>query len=131
MRANRGRDTGPELALRSELHRMGLRYRVHRRPIPDFPAKADIVFGRDKVAVFVDGCFWHRCPEHATAPRANAEWWAAKLQANVDRDRRVDARLEESGWLVIRVWEHVAPQTAATDILRALQERRRTGKHGK
>jgi DNA mismatch endonuclease (patch repair protein) len=131
MRANRARDTGPELALRSELHRLGLRYRVHRRPLPGFRAVADIVFGPTKVAVFVDGCFWHRCPIHATAPKANGDWWAAKLDANVERDRRTDARLEEAGWKVVRVWEHVAPEIAAAEILRVLAERRRAGTPGK
>jgi len=114
------------MALRSELHRLGLRFRVHRRPVPGFRATADIVFGPTKVAVFVDGCFWHRCPIHAIPPRANSEWWAAKLQANVDRDRDTDARLKEEGWLVMRVWEHESPSVAAAEILSAVSERRAT-----
>lgn len=124
MRANRGRDTGPELALRSELHRLGLRFRVHRRPVPGLRVAADIVFGPARVAVFVDGCFWHRCPVHATAPRANGEWWAAKLERNVERDRSANMRLEESGWVVVRVWEHESPAVAAARILRIVTDRR-------
>jgi DNA mismatch endonuclease (patch repair protein) len=114
------------MALRSELHRLGLRFRVHRRPVPGFRATADIVFGPTKVAVFVDGCFWHRCPIHAIPPRANSEWWAAKLQANVDRDREIDVRLRKEGWLVVRVWEHESPSGVAPEILRAVSERRAT-----
>ena len=117
MRANRGKDTGPELALRSELHNMGLRFRVHRRPVADLRATADVVFGPARVAVFVDGCFWHRCPIHATTPKANRAWWTAKLQANVDRDRRIEGELARRGWCVVRVWEHDAPHDAATEIL--------------
>lgn len=124
MRANRGLDTRPEIALRSELHRLGLRYRVHRRPVADLRATADIVFGQGRVAVFVDGCFWHRCPLHATFPKANGEWWAEKLRANVERDRRTSGALRARGWCVIRVWEHESPQNAAAEILRLVSERR-------
>ena len=123
-RANHARDTGPELALRSELHRLGLRFRIHRRPVPGVRATADIVFGPARVAVFVDGCFWHRCPIHATAPKANGEWWAEKLEANVARDRHTDELLEQAGWLVMRVWEHESPALAAAAILRVVTERR-------
>ena len=83
MRANRRRDTGPELALRRELHRRGLRYRVDHAPIAGLRCRADIVFTRARVAVFVDGCFWHACPEHGNIPTANREWWQAKLELNV------------------------------------------------
>src|SRR5690242_18235278 len=89
-KANRGRDTAPERELRSALHRRGLRFRVHQRPEPSLRVTADVVFRRARVAVFVDGCFWHRCPVHATKPKSNSEWWEAKLQANVDRDRRTE-----------------------------------------
>lgn len=126
MRANRGRDTGPELALRCELHRLGLRYRVHRQPVRGLRLTADIVFGPTKVAVFVDGCFWHSCPIHATHPKANGEWWEAKLQANVERDRRTEMRLTENSWHVVRVWEHESPTVAAAEILRVVSERRVT-----
>jgi DNA mismatch endonuclease (patch repair protein) len=118
------------MALRSELHRRGLRYRVHRRPVPGLRATADIVFGPARVAVFVDGCFWHRCPIHATEPKANGEWWAEKLEANVARDRATDQRLKDSGWLVVRVWEHESPAVAAAEILRVVNERRGNAIHG-
>ena len=106
MQANRSRDTGPELALRRELHRLGLRYRVDVRPIPALPRRADIVFSRSKVAVFVDGCFWHGCPDHGTLPKSNVEFWKAKLARNVERDRESDQALLDAGWQVLRVWEH-------------------------
>ncbi|MEZ5257880.1 MAG: very short patch repair endonuclease [Ilumatobacteraceae bacterium] len=105
-RRQRQRDTEPELALRRELHRRGLRYRVDRRPIPGLRSRADLVFGPARVAVFVDGCFWHGCPEHATEPKHNASWWREKLATNVERDRRVDETLADAGWLSMRVWEH-------------------------
>jgi DNA mismatch endonuclease (patch repair protein) len=114
------------MALRSELHRLGLRFRVHRRPVPEFRATADIVFGPARVAVFVDGCFWHRCPLHAIPPKANSAWWAEKLQANVQRDRNTDTKLKEEGWLVVRVWEHESPEVAAAAILRVVSKRRST-----
>jgi len=129
MRANRGRDTRPEIALRSELHRLGLRFRVHRRPVADLRATADIVFGQGRVAVFVDGCFWHRCPLHATVPKANGEWWAEKLRANVERDRRTSGELRARGWCVIRIWEHESPQNAGAEILRLVSERRDEAAH--
>lgn len=108
MARQRRTGTSPELALRRELHRRGLRYRVdHKIPAAGLARRrCDIAFTRARVAVFVDGCFWHACPEHATAPRANSEWWATKLAKNVERDRDTDGRLELAGWLVIRVWEH-------------------------
>jgi DNA mismatch endonuclease (patch repair protein) len=83
--------------------------------------RADVVFPRRRVAVFVDGCFWHGCPEHATSPKHNAEWWKEKLAANVRRDRDTDRRLSEAGWLVFRIWEHEDPRTAADRIERALR----------
>src|SRR5438105_437916 len=94
MQANRRRDTGPELALRRELHRRGLRFRVDHPPVSGLQCRADMVFTRARVAVFVDGCFWHGCPEHGTLPRANGEWWRAKLEANAARDRRNDLALD-------------------------------------
>src|SRR3954452_12998483 len=96
-KANRGRDTGPERQLRSALHQRGLRYRVNRRVEADLRATVDIACGPGRVAVFVDGCFWHRCPEHGTLPKANGDWWLRKLDANVARDRRNDAALRSRG----------------------------------
>ena len=122
MSRQRSRDTGPELALRRELHRRGLRYRVDRRPEPDLRTRADLVFPRARVVVFVDGCFWHRCPEHHTEPTANAQWWRRKLDANQARDRATDATLTERGWTVIRVWEHEDPNTAADRVQRKVVE---------
>ena len=113
MRANRPRDTGPERALRRELHARGLRYRVHRAPTSEVRSTADIVFPRARLAVYVDGCFWHRCPEHAVAPKRNREFWESKLSANVARDRRTEFELERRGWTVLRIWEHEDPSTAA------------------
>ena len=114
------RDTGPELALRHALFALGLRYRVDYA-LPDLPRRrADIVFPRQHIAVFVDGCFWHRCPEHATFPKTNATWWAKKLQRNWDRDRETDRVLLDRGWTVVRVWEHEDTSTAITGVLEAL-----------
>lgn len=114
--AQRRRDTAPEMALRRELHRRGYRYFVDKAPLRGLRRRADLVFPRRKVAVYVDGCFWHSCPQHATQPKNNAEWWSEKLAANVRRDRDTDERLTDAGWTVIRVWEHEDPVTAATRI---------------
>ena len=117
MSTARRRDTAPELALRRALHARGLRYRV-TYPVPGNRLRTiDIAFTRAKVAVFVDGCFWHGCPDHGTQPRANAGWWATKLAANAARDRDTDRLLTEAGWTVLRVWEHEAPEVAATRVL--------------
>lgn len=123
MSRQRSRDTSPERALRSSLHRRGLRYRLHRRPLPGLRRQADIVFGPARVAVFVDGCFWHCCPEHATSPRSNAAWWSTKLAANVARDRDTDSRLATAGWVVVRVWEHEDPAAAAARIAELVRAR--------
>lgn len=108
-------DTGPEIALRRELHRRGLRFRVNMRGMPGRP---DVVFTRARIAVQVDGCFWHGCPEHGVAPKANAEWWKVKLTANRNRDIRNDQLLTEDGWLVIRAWEHEPPVQVADRVER-------------
>jgi DNA mismatch endonuclease (patch repair protein) len=122
MRGNRRRDTRPERRLRSCLHAMGLRYRVDL-PIQagDVRVRPDVVFRARQVAVFVDGCFFHRCPEHGTTPRSNSWYWGPKLDRNVARDQRIDAALQALGWIVIRVWEHEAPAQAATRIAAAVQ----------
>lgn len=120
-KANRRTDTKPEVRLRSELHRRGLRFRK------DFPIQAgevrvrpDIVFTRIKLAVFVDGCFWHSCPEHGSIPSRNREYWQPKLAANAERDRRVDAALEAAGWNRLRLWEHIDANDAACSVERTL-----------
>lgn len=123
MLANRSKDTRPELALRRELHRRGLRYRVNTRPVAHIRRTADVVFPRRKVAVFLDGCFWHGCPDHYTAPKANADFWQRKLERNTARDRNVDKVLKQAGWLVVRVWEHEAIDTAATRIAEIVHSR--------
>ncbi len=128
MRANRRRDTRPELELRSSLFSRGLRYRVDYpiRAAADIrPIRPDVVFPGARLAVFVDGCFWHRCPSHGTRPGRNSEYWDAKLKLNVDRDRRYDRLLSEAGWTVIRVWEHEDPKEAAATIERTLSRSRR------
>lgn len=116
----RRRDTRPELALRSALHARGLRYWVDRPILEGGRRKADLVFPRRRVAVFVDGCFWHRCPIHGSRPKRNAEWWDEKLQANVNRDRDTDRELEANGWVVVRVWEHESTESATRKVLDAL-----------
>jgi len=123
MQDQRVRDTQPELALRRLLHASGLRYRVDRAPLPGLRRRADIVFGPTKVAVFVDGCFWHGCPDHGTRPRANAEWWRDKLERNRAHDVDTDARLALAGWQVVRVWEHEAPALAAACVWEVVQSR--------
>jgi DNA mismatch endonuclease (patch repair protein) len=120
MQANRRRDTGPELAVRKIVHAAGLRYRVDYRVVPDLRARADLVFTRAKVAVFIDGCFWHACPAHGTKPKTNAAYWDAKLAGNVRRDRVTDAALQARGWLVLRFWEHEEPGAAATAVIDAV-----------
>lgn len=124
MRANRGRDTRPELALRSEVHRLGLRYRVNARPLPGVRRTADLVFSRARVAVFLDGCFWHGCPEHHTVAATNAGFWAEKVTTNRRRDRDTDRRLADVGWEVLRVWEHEDPQLAARRVAALVDGRR-------
>lgn len=116
MRANTGRDTAPELALRRELHRAGLRYRVGMRPVPALGRTADVVFTRKRLAVFVDGCFWHGCPDHYRPARTHSEFWSAKLASTRLRDADTDARLAAAGWEVLRFWEHDDPESAARTI---------------
>lgn len=123
MRANRSKDTLPEVALRRELHRLGLRYRVNTRPIRALRRTADVVFTRRKVAVFLDGCFWHGCPEHYRAPTANNDYWSQKLERNLRRDQHVNDLLREAGWEVVRVWEHESSVSAAARIAQVVRER--------
>lgn len=115
-KANRRRDTGPEMAVRRRLHAQGLRYRVDVRPEPGLNRRADLVFSRARVAVFIDGCRWHSCPTHSKAPRTNARYWTEKLARNVNRDRDTTIRLSEAGWLVLRFWEHEDPDDVAATV---------------
>ena len=121
------RDTLPEREIRSALHRRGLRFRVQRPLDFDRRRRVDIVFPRERVAVFVDGCFWHSCPEHATFPRANAVFWRTKLRRNVERDRDTDQRLMAMNWTVLRIWEHEPPEEAADRIEALVRARRLAG----
>ena len=118
----RTKDTGPELALRRELHRQGLRYRLHRHPLPEVRREADLIFPKRKVAVFVDGCFWHGCSRHRPPTKTNTAWWKKKIDGNRSRDRDTDRRLREAGWVSIRVWEHEDPVQAAERIRMAVAE---------
>lgn len=113
----RGKDTGPEIILRKALWAKGLRYRLHYK----VKGKPDIVFVGAKVAVFVDGCFWHGCPLHAVRPKANAEFWQKKLDANIERDARVSIELEALGWTVMRFWEHEIKEELASVIARVAE----------
>ena len=127
MRANRRTDTKPELALRHALHRLGYRYRKDYRLDLDSGRRVrpDIVFTARKVAVFVDGCFWHACPEHGSRPRANEWYWSPKLIKNVERDRVNDAALILAGWTVVRLWEHVPLDQAIATVVTTLAASRR------
>lgn len=124
MQRQRRSGTAPEMAIRRELHRLGLRYRVDIAPVADQRRRADLVFPRAKVAVFVDGCFWHGCAQHGSWPKANAEWWRQKIARNRERDADTDAHLRAAAWLPIRVWEHEDPRTAAQHIAEAVRFRR-------
>jgi DNA mismatch endonuclease (patch repair protein) len=114
------KDTAPELALRRALTARQLRYRLHRRDLPGTP---DIAFVGARVAVFVDGCFWHACPEHAVMPKANREWWQEKLDANRARDARKDRALVDAGWLPVHVWEHEDPNLVADRLVTLVASR--------
>jgi len=117
MRGNRRRDTRPELAIRRLAHAAGLRYRVDYAPLSDHRRlRADMVFQRARVAVFVDGCFWHGCPHHHRPSRTNAEFWSKKVEDNQIRDAKTDALLQDAGWTVLRFWEHESPQMVAARI---------------
>lgn len=116
MRRQATRNTAPELALRRELHSRGLRYFVHRRPVPGLRREADIVFPTARVAVFVDGCWWHGCPEHGGQAKTNSAFWADKIEGNRVRDIDTDEQLASRGWLAIRIWEHEAASVAAAAV---------------
>ena len=116
MQSTPRRDTPAELCIRRLLHAGGLRYSVDAKPLPSSPRRADIVFRRARVAVFVDGCFWHGCPLHATWPKANAQFWQDKINANRRRDADTNAHLADAGWLVIRAWEHDSPTRVAARV---------------
>ena len=116
--------TRPELALRRELHKRGLRFRVDRAVLKDKRRRADIIFGPVRVAVFVDGCFWHGCAEHGSWPASNEEFWRQKIETNRRRDEDTNARLEAIGWKAIRIWEHEEAIDAADRVQRIVEARR-------
>lgn len=125
MRAIKRTDTKPEIELRRLLHRQGLRFRKdYRLDLPGGRVRPDVVFTRARVAVFLDSCFWHACPEHGRHPTRNEWYWAPKLARTVDRDRRAVAVLEDAGWQVIRIWEHENLAAAAVDVTAAVHKRR-------
>lgn len=116
MRGNKSRDTGPERRLRAILHERGLRYRVNTRPLKGIRRTADVVFPGRKIAVFVDGCYWHGCPEHYRPSQANHQFWHTKIEGNKTRDAETDQLLASAGWESIRVWEHEVPHPAADRV---------------
>ncbi|MEU7865318.1 very short patch repair endonuclease [Dactylosporangium sp. NPDC049140] len=123
MQANKGRDTRPEMRLRSAVHALGLRYRTSTRPLAAIRRTADLVFSGAKVAVFVDGCFWHGCPDHHTKAKANAQFWSEKVERTRARDLETNRLLTEAGWQVIRIWEHEQTEVAAALVAAAVRER--------
>ncbi|QQG90208.1 very short patch repair endonuclease [Mycobacteroides chelonae] len=116
MRGNRSRDTKPELAVRCLLHSCGLRFRVDYRPVAAIPRRADIVFTRARIAVFIDGCFWHGCPEHHVPAKSNTQYWGSKIRRNRARDSETTYLLRRSGWTVLRYWSHEPAEYVAADI---------------
>ncbi|MFQ3560114.1 very short patch repair endonuclease [Streptomyces gramineus] len=124
MQAIRSRDTAPERLIRRLVHAQGLRYRVAARPLPDLRRTADMVFRSAKVAVFIDGCYWHGCPEHYVPPKTNSGYWSEKVARNMARDRDTDHRLQEAGWTVLRFWEHEPSAECAAQIASEVAERR-------
>lgn len=123
MKAVKRKGTLPELRLRQALDAYGLVYEVNEQPLPELRRRADILFRKERVAIFVDGCFWHGCPLHGTKAKSNAHFWAEKIERNKQRDRDTNRRLKEAGWLVIRVWEHEDPEDVASSIWSLLQKK--------
>ncbi|MCH9728201.1 MAG: very short patch repair endonuclease [Actinomycetia bacterium] len=122
MQANRSRDTRPELAVRKLVHAMKLRYRVNARPLANLRRTADLVFTRARVAVFIDGCFWHGCPDHHRQPKNNADYWISKIQRNRARDNDTDTALTLAGWTVLRFWAHQTPDEIAEAVRAAVTD---------
>lgn len=125
MQAVRRRDTELEMRMRSRLHALGYRYLVDASPFPGTRRRADLIFRTERLAVFVDSCFWHGCPQHGTWPKANAAWWREKLEANQARDRATDELLKSRGWIPLRVWEHEALDAAIARVVDAVRQARR------
>jgi DNA mismatch endonuclease (patch repair protein) len=117
MQAQKVTGTGIELQVRRGLHARGHRFRVNRRLLPDHQFRGDIVWSGKRIAVFLDGCFWHGCPIHGTKPKSNGDWWEAKINGNRERDQRADELLRQRGWTVLRFWEHDEPRTIVNSIV--------------
>ena len=126
MKAVRREGTGAELTLRDALDSYDLTYEVDAQPLPDLRRRADMLFRREKIAVFVDGCFWHSCPIHGSQAKSNARFWAEKIERNVERDRDTDRRLTAASWNVIRIWEHEDPLKAAETIESLIRRKQRS-----
>lgn len=125
MQRQQTRDTAPEMAVRRLIHAAGLRYRVDVAPLTNLRRRADLVFGPARVALFIDGCFWHGCPDHGSRrTTANTQYWSAKIERNQARDRDTDERLRAAGWLPLRVWEHDEPQAVAATVIAIVRQRR-------
>lgn len=124
MQGNCAQDTRPEQEVRSALHHLGLRFRKHAQPLKGLRCQADAIFRCEKIAVFVDGCFWHGCPEHGRVPSDRNGYWAAKLGRNMERDQRNNLALASAGWLVLRFWEHSDPAQVALEVQAAVSHRR-------
>ncbi|MFJ6501875.1 very short patch repair endonuclease [Streptomyces sp. NPDC091879] len=128
MQAIRSRDTKPERLVRSLLHASGLRYRVAAKPLPTLRRTADIVFRPAKLAVFIDGCYWHGCPDHYVPPKTNQGYWSDKVTRNMARDRDTDKQLQAAGWVVLRFWEHDPPEDCAAKIAATVSRLRAAAK---
>ncbi|UNZ18551.1 very short patch repair endonuclease [Streptomyces sp. 891-h] len=126
MQAIKSRDTTPERRIRQLVHAQGARYRVSARPLPDLRRTADMVFRSAKIAVFIDGCYWHGCAEHYVPPKTNSGYWSDKVARNIARDRDTDQKLKEAGWLVLRFWEHEESEACADQIVALVRSRRRS-----
>ncbi len=122
MQGNKSRDTKPEMAVRRAVHAMGLRYRIAARPLAGLSRTADLVFRRARIAVFVDGCFWHGCPAHHVPPKTNANYWAVKIGSNKARDRDTTVLLRAAGWTVMRFWSHEDPSAVAGKISQVVRD---------
>ncbi len=120
MLGNKRRDTQVELTVRRLLHARGLRYRVDFAPV-NRRRRADVVFTRQKVAVFIDGCFWHGCPVHYIQPKTNAQYWWPKIERNIARDLETTRQLSDAGWTVLRFWEHEHPEDVADAIVELVE----------
>ncbi len=123
MRATRQHGTKPEVALRGALNQLGIVYHVDQSPVSGLKSRPDLIFEDTRIAVYVDGCFWHSCPIHGTLPKSNRQWWQAKLEANRQRDAKANDVLASAGWYVVRVWEHADPITVAKELADLIAQR--------